>query len=76
MKIQILGTGCPKCRKLAENTEAAARELGIDYTIEKVTDIARFADFGVMVTPAMAVDGDVRVVGRVPAIEELKTLLV
>ncbi len=75
MKIQILGSGCPKCSKLAENAAAAAAALGCDFELEKITDVSRFADFGVMMTPALAVDGDVRVVGRVPGVEELKGLL-
>ena len=75
VRIQILGTGCPKCGKLAENAEAAAVELGIDYEIEKVSDINEIMKFGVMMTPALAVNGDVRVVGRVPSVEELKTLM-
>lgn len=74
-KIQILGTGCPKCRQLAEIAEIAAREAGLDYELEKVTEIARFADFGVMFTPALVVDGVVKVSGRVPAVAEMKTLL-
>jgi small redox-active disulfide protein 2 len=73
--IQILGTGCAKCNKLAEATKTAADDLGLDYEMEKVTDMMRFADFGVMVTPAMAVDGEVKVSGRVPSVEELKTML-
>jgi len=75
MKIQILGTGCPKCRKLTENAEEAAKSLGLVYEIEKVTDLARIASFGVMMTPALAVDGEVKVVGSVPSVEKLKTLL-
>jgi len=73
--IQILGTGCAKCNRLADATREAADALGLDYQIEKVTDMMRFADFGVMITPAMAVDGTVKVAGRVPPIEELKQLL-
>jgi len=73
--IQILGTGCAKCNKLADATKAAADELGLDYKLEKVTDMLRFADFGVMVTPAMAVDGAVKVSGRVPSQDELKKML-
>ena len=75
MKIQILGTGCAKCNKLAEATGQAAEALGLDYELEKVTDMLRFADFGVMITPAMAVDGKVMVSGRVPDHEELKAML-
>ncbi len=74
-KIQILGTGCPKCKKLAENAEAAAKALGIEYTIDKVTDINEIMSFGVMMTPALAVDGVVKVVGKVPDAEAIKGLL-
>ena len=74
-KIQILGTGCPKCRKLAENAEAAAEELGIEYEMEKVTDINDIMSFGVMMTPALAVNGEVKLAGKVPPAEEIKGLL-
>lgn len=74
-KIQILGTGCPKCKKLAANTEAAAQALGLECTIEKVTDINEIMKFGVMLTPALAVDGQVKVVGKVPAPDEIKKML-
>jgi small redox-active disulfide protein 2 len=74
-KLQILGTGCPKCKKLAENAEAAAKALGIEYTIEKVTDINEIMKFGVMMTPALAVDGQVKVVGKIPDAEAIKALL-
>jgi small redox-active disulfide protein 2 len=74
-KLQILGTGCPKCKKLAENTEAAAKALGIEYVIEKVTDINEIMKFGVMMTPALAVDGQVKVVGKVPDAEAIKPML-
>ena len=74
-KLQILGTGCPKCKKLAENTESAAKALGIEYTIEKVTDISEIMKFGVMMTPALAVDGEVKVVGKVPEPDALKAML-
>ena len=73
--VQILGTGCPKCKKLAENAEAAAKALGIEYHIEKVTDINMIMGFGVMVTPALVVDGVVKVVGKVPDPEAIKPLL-
>jgi small redox-active disulfide protein 2 len=75
MKIQILGTGCPKCKKLAEAADAAARELHLDYELEKVTDINQIMSFGVMMTPALAVDGDVKVVGKVPTTDEIKNML-
>jgi small redox-active disulfide protein 2 len=74
-KFQILGTGCPKCRKLTENVEAAAKALGIECEIEKVTDINEIMAFGVMMTPALAVDGVVKVVGKVPNPEAIKPLL-
>ncbi|MGA7106005.1 MAG: thioredoxin family protein [Candidatus Deferrimicrobiaceae bacterium] len=74
-KLQILGTGCPKCKKLMENTESAARHLGIPYQVEKVTDIKEIMVFGVMMTPALAVDGVVKVSGKVPSPEELERIL-
>ena len=74
-KLQILGTGCPKCRKLAENTEAAANEMGIEYELEKVTDINEIMKFGVMMTPAFAVDGKVESVGKVLSADEIKSSL-
>ncbi|MDM7998051.1 MAG: thioredoxin family protein [Acidobacteriota bacterium] len=75
MKIQILGTGCPKCKKLAETAETAAKELGIDYELEKVTDIDKILAYGVMMTPGLAVDGDVKSVGKVPSVDEVKKML-
>ena len=74
-KIQILGTGCPKCKKLAENTEAAAKELGIEYELVKVTDINEIMKFGVMMTPALAVNGDVKSVGKVMSTDDIKKVL-
>jgi small redox-active disulfide protein 2 len=74
-KIQILGTGCPKCKKLAELTEQTAKELGIECQIEKVTQISDIMKFGVMITPALVVDGKVKVSGKVPSIEEIKKML-
>jgi small redox-active disulfide protein 2 len=73
--LQILGTGCPKCAKLAENAQAAADQIGIDAQLEKVTDIAAITAFGVMMTPALAIDGQVKAVGRVPSVDEIKQLL-
>lgn len=73
--LQILGTGCPKCKKLAEATEEAAKNLGIVYRLEKVTDITAIMSFGVMMTPALAVDGVVRVTGKIPSVDELRKLL-
>ena len=74
-RIQILGTGCPKCKKLAENAEAAAKELGIEYELEKITKIDEIMKFGVMMTPGLAVDGKVKVVGKAASVEELKEML-
>jgi len=73
--IQVLGTGCPKCEKLAENAEAAAKALGIEYTIEKVTDIDRITGFGVLMTPALVVDGQVKAVGKVPSADDIRKML-
>ncbi len=73
--LQILGTGCPKCKKLAEATEDAAKNLGIDYKLEKVTDITAIMSFGVMMTPALAVDGKVKVSGKIPSADELRKIL-
>ena len=75
MKIQILGKGCPSCEKLAENAEVAARELGIDYQLEKVTDLKEIISHGVMMTPGLVVDGEVRSVGKVLSSKEIKELL-
>ncbi|MCG6962376.1 MAG: thioredoxin family protein [Acidobacteria bacterium] len=74
-KIEVLGTGCPKCVKLANAVCQAADELGLEYELEKVTDIKAIVGRGVMMTPALAVDGKVKVVGRVPDLDELKTLI-
>jgi len=74
-KIQILGTGCAKCKKLAENAEAAAKEAGLDYELVKVTELREIMGFGVMTTPALVIDGKVKVAGRVPEVSELKTLI-
>ena len=74
-KLQILGTGCPKCKALAANTEAAAKALGIEYELVKVTDINQILNFGVMMTPALAVDGTVKTCGKVLSPEEIKKLI-
>ena len=74
-KIQILGTGCPKCRKLAENAEAAAKAAGIEYELEKVTDMDMIVQMGAMMTPALAVDGEIKVSGRVPDVDAIKKML-
>ena len=74
-KLQVLGTGCPKCHRLAQNAEAAATQLGFEFEIEKVSDLREIMSFGVMMTPALAVDGVVQVMGRVPSVEEIKAML-
>jgi len=74
-KIQILGTGCPKCKKLAENAEIAAKALGIEYEIEKVTDINEIMKFGVVMTPALVIDGEVKFVGKMLSPDEIEGLL-
>lgn len=74
-KIQVLGTGCPSCRRLAEMAEQVARELQIEYELEKVTEIEQIVALGVLATPALVVDGEVKASGKVPEIDELKTLL-
>ena len=74
-KIQILGTGCPKCKKLSENAEAAAKAAGIEYELVKVTDINEIMKFGVMMTPALAVDGEVKSAGKVLSADDIKELL-
>jgi len=73
--IQILGTGCPKCQKLEENARQAATELSLDFQIEKVKDLQQIMAFGVMITPALVVDGAVKVAGKVPGVEDIKKML-
>ncbi len=75
MEIRILGTGCPKCHKLEEETRNAAAEMGLDCNIKKVTQMQDIMSYGVMLTPALVVDGEVKVVGKVPAREDIKKLL-
>jgi len=75
MKIEILGTGCPKCQTLMNNVEAAISELGIEAAISKVTDIVEIASRGVMMTPALVVDGQVKSVGKLPSVEDIKGMI-
>ncbi len=75
MLIQVLGTGCPNCKKLTENTQAAVASLGLEVTIEKVEDVREIAKFRVMRTPALAVDGKVVLSGKVASPAEIATLL-
>ncbi len=71
----VLGTGCAKCGKLHEVTEQAAKELGLDYELTKVTDLKQIMALGVMMTPALAVNGSIKLVGRVPSLAEIKSIL-
>ncbi len=75
MKIEILGTGCPKCQTLAANAKAAADKLGAPYELVKVTQVKDIMQRGVMITPALAIDGQVKVVGKVATVEEIKNIL-
>jgi small redox-active disulfide protein 2 len=75
VKLQILGTGCPKCNKTYENARQAVKDLGMCADVEKVEDLKSIMDFGVMVTPALAVDGEVRVAGKIPSVDEIKRLI-
>lgn len=75
MKIQILGTGCPKCKQLTANAEQAVKELGVEAEVEKVSEIAEIMKFGVMMTPALAVDGEVKSVGKVLSPAEIMGML-
>jgi small redox-active disulfide protein 2 len=74
-KIQILGTGCPKCIKLYDATQLAVKELGIEAEVTKEDNINEIIKFGIMMTPALAVDGEIKVVGRIPKLDELKTMI-
>lgn len=73
--IQILGTGCPKCEKLKKNAEEAVKLAGMEALVEKITDIGVITSFGVMMTPALAVDGEVKAVGKVLSAEDIQKLL-
>jgi small redox-active disulfide protein 2 len=73
--IQILGPGCAKCEKLKHNAEEAVKQSGIEATVEKITDIGTITSFGVMMTPALAVDGEVKLVGKVASVDEIQRLL-
>ena len=75
MKVQVLGTGCAKCEQTADNAKTAAESLGVPIQLEKVSELADIAIFRVMFTPALAIDGEVKLSGRVPTVEEIKTWL-
>lgn len=74
-QVKVLGPGCPKCAKLMEQTELAVKELGLNCSVEKVTDIQKITSYGVMMTPALVVDGQVKVTGKVPSLEDIKNML-
>jgi small redox-active disulfide protein 2 len=74
-KIQILGSGCSKCKAMTQNAETAAKELGLEYTLEKVTDIKEIMKFGVMSTPAIVIDGQVKTAGKLLNVQEIKEML-
>jgi len=73
--IKVLGTGCKKCQMLADTAEQAAKEMAIEYSLEKVTDLNAIMSYGVMFTPALVIDGEVKVAGKVPSIEAIQKLL-
>lgn len=75
MIFQVMGPGCAKCNQVADNAEAAAKELGLEYEIVKISDFNEMMKFGVMMTPALAIDGDVKAVGKVLSVEEIKSML-
>ncbi len=74
-QIQVLGPGCAKCEKLKHNAEEAVTQSGVEATVEKITDINAIVGFGVMTTPALVIDGEVKVVGKVPTAEEITRML-
>ncbi len=74
-KLQILGGGCAKCEKLADLSKEAAESLGVEYNLEKVTDINKITSFGIMMTPALVVDGEVKISGKVPKLDEIKKMI-
>ena len=74
-KLIVLGPGCPRCETLAKLTKQAADQLGIEYELEKLTDIKQFMDFGLMITPGLVVDGELKIQGKVPSIDDIKAML-
>jgi small redox-active disulfide protein 2 len=71
MKIEILGMGCPKCKKTTQNAQQAVEELGIDAEIAKVEDLDKITEYGVMITPALVIDGKIKVAGKIPSKQEI-----
>ncbi len=74
-ELKVLGTGCPKCKKLEEVTRSAAEDMKIEFNLVKVTDLDEIMGFGVMMTPALVVDGVVKASGKIPGIEDIKKML-
>ena len=74
-EVKVLGPGCPKCQELMKQTEKAVRELGLECSVEKITDIQRITSYGVMMTPALVVDGKVKATGKVPSLDEIKKMI-
>ncbi len=74
-EVKVLGPGCPKCQELMEQTEKAIQELGLECSVEKVSDIQQITSYGVMMTQALVVDGKVKVVGKVPSLEDIKSMI-
>jgi len=75
MKIQILGIGCPKCKQTEANAREAIKNLSLDAEIEKITDVNKITNFGIMATPGLAVDGDVKFSGKIPTVSEIEEAL-
>lgn len=75
MRIQVLGPGCAKCKELTKRTESAMQQLGLEAAVEKVTDLTEIMKFGIMTTPALVIDGAVKIAGRVPTEAEIQTIL-
>ena len=73
--VKVLGPGCPKCEELFKQTQTAVSELGVECSVEKITDIQEITTYGVMMTPALVVDGQVKVSGKVPSLEDIKSML-
>lgn len=74
-KLQVLGPGCPKCTELAKRTEEAAQAASLEFELEKVTELNQIMSFGVFMTPALVVDGEVKMVGKVPSVDEIKKII-
>ena len=74
-EVKVLGTGCPKCEQLMKQTEQAVQELGLECSVEKITNILQITSYGVMMTPALIVDGEVKMTGKVPSLDNLKKML-